>query len=492
MNRLLLAAGLLLVLPVSARQVHAQNPRETNATLPEGSALSEAQAPGVTGADVDVLLASIREIHPDPYRSFPESAFDAAAAALKRRLGSLSPHGAALETQRLLAMAWDGHTEWAALPSSLQGRWLPLIFRPFEEGWFVRTGDPSYRKLFGKPITRLAGVPIQQAVRRVSPYVSGDNDIGKLDDAADLLRNVLVLDALGLTTGVSEEVPVSVLEDDGAETTVLVRVTGDSWVQEEWRDVDEVVNPDATEPLYRRLEGNYACAWLPDNQVLYVLFSAVRDDDDLSIADFFSRVYDFARQVEPARFVLDIRENSGGNLELNGPVLRGLIANRRLDRPGRLFVVIGPDTYSAAMNLAVLLERHTHALFVGAPTGATPNHFGDTRVVELPDSGIQVEISELYWQNSDPRDIRPWITPDLVANPSAAALIAGWDPAMEAILRVRAPESLAAHFGAPMTRWRRPSQRQVERWPALLAPAARPLGGSPRIPASRAEACTPR
>lgn len=483
MNRPLLAVGLLLVVSVSIRQSRAQDPQQA-------SEASEPQTAAVTRSDVDILLASIREIHPDPYRLFPESAFDSAAASLKRRLGSLSPHGAALETQRLLAMTGDGHTEWAALPSVLRGRWLPFIFRRFEEGWFVHTGDPSYRELFGKPILRLAGVPIHQALQRVLPYVSGDNDVDRLDDAADLLRNVLVLDAIGLTAGVPEEVPVSVLERDGSETTVPVRVTGDSWVQAEWRDVYKVVNPDAVEPLYRRLDGNYACVWLPDSGVLYVLFSEVRDDDELSIADFFGRVYGFARQVEPDRFVLDIRENSGGNLDLNGPVLRGLIANRHLDRPGRFFVVIGPDTFSAAMNLAVLLERHTHALFVGTPTGASPNHFGDTRVVELPDSGIRLEISELYWQNSDPRDVRPWITPDLAANPSAAALIDGRDPAMEAILRFQAPDTLPETLVVPMTRWRRSGQLQVERWPALLASASRPLEELQKIPLSRAEACT--
>lgn len=451
-----------------------------------------AQDPRVTGADIDFLLASIRQIHPNPHRLFAPSSFDSAAAALKGRLASLSPHGAALETQRILAMVGDGHTEWATIPTSLRGRWLPLIFRRFEEGWFVRTGDPSYGRLFGKPVARLADMPMNQAVQQVLPYVSGDNDIGKLDGAGNLLRNAWILGALGLTSGLPDEIAVTVLESDGSETTLSVRVTPDSWVQPGWRDVDKLLNPDVAEQLYRRLDGNYACAWLPDQRVLYVLFSEVRDNGDMSIAEFFGRVYDFARRAAPDKFVLDIRENSGGNLDLNGPVLRGLIADPQLDRPGRFFVIIGGDTFSAAMNLAVLLERHTHVLFVGEPTGATPNHFGDTRVVDLPDSGIRVEISELYWQNSDPRDERPWITPDLVADPSAAALIAGRDPAMEAILRFHPTDTLVTSFGAPMSRWRRPGQLQVERWPTLLTPATRPLNWSRTISEPRAEACTLR
>ena len=70
-----------------------------------------AQDPQVTAADIDVLLASIRQVHPNPHRLFSPSAFDSVAGRIKEQLASLSPHGAALETQRLLAMVGDGHTE---------------------------------------------------------------------------------------------------------------------------------------------------------------------------------------------------------------------------------------------------------------------------------------------------------------------------------------------------------------------------------------------
>ncbi len=455
------------------------------------SSVKAVRAQGVSAwsDDVDTLVRAIRDIHPNPYGKRRRKTFDAAAAAAKERFPKISPHAAALELQRVLAMVGDGHTEWAVLPRSLRGKWLPLIFRRFEEGWFVRTGDPEYRELFGKPITHLAGTPIHEAVEKVLPYVSGENEVGKLDDAADLLRNVLVLDALGIAEGVPERVSVSVLEHDGSETSVSVGVTGDGWVRGDWVDVDKLLNPGGTEPLYRRLEGNYACAWLPEEKLVYVSFSEVRDGDDSTIAEFFKSVYDFARRVKPDKFVLDIRENSGGNLNLNGPVIRGLIATGHVDYPGRFFVVIGPDTYSAAMRLAVVLERYTHATFVGAPTGATPNHFGDTRIVELPNCGINVEISELYWQNSDPRDARPWITPDLPANPSAGTLIAGGDPALEAILRYEVSDSTIESFGPPMDRWQRANQLQAETWPALLAPRARLPHFDKHFPKRRVEAC---
>jgi len=85
------------------------------------------------------------------------------------------------------------------------------------------------------------------------------------------------------------------------------------------------------------------------------------------------------------------------------------------------------------MNLAVDIERNSPAIFVGEPTGGSPNHFGETRVLKLARSGITVLHSTLYWQSSDPRDTRPWIAPSIRAELSSADYRINLDPALEAI-----------------------------------------------------------
>jgi hypothetical protein len=93
---------------------------------------------------------------------------------------------------------------------------------------------------------------------------------------------------------------------------------------DEWRDVEKHLNPDTPEPLFRALDGNYACRYLPQERSIYLLFSEVRDDEELApISEFFPTALAFAEQSEARRLVLDIRENSGGNLDLNGPVRTG-------------------------------------------------------------------------------------------------------------------------------------------------------------------------
>ncbi|MDX1579913.1 MAG: hypothetical protein R3266_15625, partial [Gemmatimonadota bacterium] len=142
-----------------------------------------------------------------------------------------------------------------------------------------------------------------------------------------------------------------------------------------------------------------------------------------------------------------------------------------------------------AMHLAVQLERYTHALFVGTPTGATPNHFGDTELFTLPESGLEIEISALYWQNSDPRDARPWITPDIPVTPSAADYLAVRDAGLEAALIFEPPPDLVQGFGPPASRWRRANQLAAPAWPGLLGESAEPVKPARSGPRLRVRSC---
>jgi hypothetical protein len=158
------------------------------------------------------------------------------------------------------------------------------------------------------------------------------------------------------------------------------------------------------------------------------------------------------------RLILDLRGNGGGNNYLNQPLVHALIRRPELDRTGRLFVVVDRGTFSAAVSLAADLQRETHALFVGEPTGAAPNSPGDPAHVTLPASGLVVRISTVLWQGSDPRDPRTFIAPDLPALPTFADWLAHRDPALAAIEAYHPPEHPADP--PPNTRWG--SREQLE------------------------------
>jgi hypothetical protein len=85
------------------------------------------------------------------------------------------------------------------------------------------------------------------------------------------------------------------------------------------------------------------------------------------------------------------------------------------------------------LRTTTLFDRHTGAIFVGEPSGSAPNFVGESIPFRLPESGILVNVSDLWWQTSWPFDHRAAVAPRIYAPPTAADYLAGRDPAMDAI-----------------------------------------------------------
>jgi hypothetical protein len=137
------------------------------------------------------------------------------------------------------------------------------------------------------------------------------------------------------------------------------------------------------------------------------------------------------------RLVIDMRDNPGGDNFNDPPFIHDLLQHPKLDRPNSLYVIVGRKTFSAAMGMTVMLERYTNAVFVGEPTGSSPNFIGENVPLVLPYSGMHVSMSDLFWQYSVAMDYRPWVAPQIYAPPSFPLYRDGRDPAMEAILAER-------------------------------------------------------
>ncbi|MGB8966136.1 MAG: hypothetical protein WCB99_10900, partial [Candidatus Cybelea sp.] len=128
-----------------------------------------------------------------------------------------------------------------------------------------------------------------------------------------------------------------------------------------------------------------------------------------------------------------LRFNGGGDNILLPVVVQNLVRRESINAPGKLFVIIGRNTQSAAENLVSRLQRDTHAVFVGEPTGERPNQFGDPWPFILPNSHIEVHIASIQWEDIDPRDDRDWTGPDLAAELTSSDYASNIDPAMNLI-----------------------------------------------------------
>lgn len=400
--------------------------------------------------DLRFFAENMPKTHRNLFHSMTREQFDAAVKRLDERISTMADHEILVELMRIVALVGDGHTG-VRVTQKLSSVY-PVRLYLFKDGLFIRSAAPEYREAVGARVLRIGNVDSDQAIRAVSELAWRDNEMGIKALAPQLLAIPEILHALRLTSDL-QKVDL-VVERDGRQQKFEIKATNQlqQVIRETPSDwVDARTDAKTPAPLWLRDPHNNfwfehltgargSCAQGCEKGIMYVQFNAVQDKPQAAqspgetVESFFNRVFDYIEANQINKMVLDMRSNGGGNNYLNLPITIGLIKSR-VNKRGNLFVIIGRETFSAAQNTVNELEKYTNATFVGEPTAANPNHFGDARNVVLPNSKIAIRASTLWWQDMDPRDNRKWTAPQIAAELTSADYRAGVDPAMNAILK---------------------------------------------------------
>ncbi|MBA2704614.1 MAG: hypothetical protein H0U60_12285 [Blastocatellia bacterium] len=376
-------------------------------------------------------------------RTTTKAEFHDAVTNLGARAEKLSDQQMVIEIMKLMRTLGDGHTGLLLPPQQPDyALALPLQFYLFKEGMFVIAADPKYKDLLGAQVLQLGGHGSDEILKSLDQVISRDNEMWPSQLAPYHLRSLPLLSALGLVSDI-RKAELSLRDADGSERKVTVEADSTHPNSVIWNDFPAEWTTYAqtlpgSPPLYlKNAKTNYWFEYLSDSKVVYFQYNRVLNDEKEPLAAFTERLFKFINEHDVEKLVIDMRWNNGGNTLLAPPLLYSLIKSDKVNQKGKLFVIIGRRTFSAAQNTTTFFERHTKAIFVGEPTGSRPNFVGEETPFVLPYSKIMVNISDLYWQSSWPMDYRTWIAPQIYTPPTFAAYRANRDPAMEAVLAYR-------------------------------------------------------
>ena len=371
------------------------------------------------------------------YRALSQKDFDDSVRKLNDAVPKLSDGQIVVGMMRLLKSVGDGHTGILRPPAQADyALALPLQFYLFKEGLFIIGADPRYKDLLGAQVVRFGGRSIEDVMSALDPVISRDNDLWPTQVAPYRMRSLPLLNALGVTSDI-HKISLDIVDASGNRRAAIVEADAnnpDIWNQfpASWLTYAQTLG--APLPLYlKNTTSNYWFEYDPASKVVYFQFNRVLNDANESLAAFSDRLYRFINEHDVSKLVIDMRWNNGGNTYLSRPLLNRIIRSDKVNQRGKLFVIIGRRTFSAAQNTATYFERYTNAIFVGEPTGSSPNFVGEETPFSLPYSKIVANVSDLYWESSWPQDHRKWIAPQIYVPPTFAAYRANRDPALEAI-----------------------------------------------------------
>jgi C-terminal processing protease CtpA/Prc len=116
---------------------------------------------------------------------------------------------------------------------------------------------------------------------------------------------------------------------------------------------------------------------------------------------FAAKLAELTKDQHIKRIIIDLRHNGGGDFFVGLALAWGLIVVDSLDWQKGMYVLIGRQTFSAAMSNAAQYRQILNATLVGEPTGANPVGYQDADTFNLPHSGWKVMYSKRLYKFQD-------------------------------------------------------------------------------------------
>ncbi|HKS55003.1 MAG TPA: hypothetical protein VJS12_06940 [Steroidobacteraceae bacterium] len=359
----------------------------------------------------DLIVARDTFLQKD--RSYTAETKQAAYDELERtrlRVEHLTDQQIVASLARAAALSDNAHTRAYLLRNRSYWRRYPIRIWKFSDGWYVVAARAQGQPLVGGRLTHIQHIPVEQAFEKVRPLYAGNAGW------AGYMSTYLLTspDALLAAGVLDKELAEFSVQIDGTPRAVqlspepLDARTGpeESWwflspqhpAASGWTHVLASRN---LPPALASAQLNYSYARC-DNDVLYVRYSRAADSPGQeTVRAFGERLLTDLASRPPRRLVLDLRFNTGGNLELAEPLMNALAHSPLGSEPGRIAVLVSSSTFSAGITAAASLRSRSKAVLVGAHPGDRPDFWSEGGNVVLPNSGIAMHYADGLHQYSD-------------------------------------------------------------------------------------------
>ena len=427
--------------------------------------------------DIDSLTAKIERYHPAPWVRISRETFMARVEEIKADLQKWDKERIILELMRLVASLRDGHTGVMLDNQDSFNLWFPIRIEKFRDGLFITGTDINNSGLLGAKVLRIGKLDAESAYNRVGTIIAADSDHGIARLATNYLSNAVILKTLGIIDS-QGFLPLEVLLQDGTEKKISVESA-------EWRmrftlyyyktqvptnNETKTIFDDKldTLPLYlsRFIPSRipYWFEYIPDEKMIYIQYNNVANWNKDPFGDFTERLFKtYDEHIAGIdKFVIDVRFNSGGNGYLLPPFIREYILRRDSLTRGKLYIITGGQTFSAASNFIGRMLKNTSAITVGDIAAGPLNWCSDTITFALPNSNLMFNLSTMFWQEGHATDNRGYYPPDHYIPATFKDYVSGSDPVLEAIKNIQALSLKDILFNEGVDKFRAEFQRRKE------------------------------
>jgi tetratricopeptide (TPR) repeat protein len=388
--------------------------------------------------DLEFTVKKLSKVHPNLYYRISRDSLDLVINRARSIIvNSNTDAECFFAIRKVIASLKDGHTNLF-----LNGKIdfvsvkLPIIIGYFGDGFFVEAVEKKNQDIIGLKVIAVNGVPIEQVIQKLCDISSCDNSAGLTDRAVSYLRYPLILKGVGIVSGDSE-LTYSLIDKNGEMKLITIN-------QSKKIDDNDLISVQSclglSTPLYlKNLTKNYWFEEMENERTLYTQINVLenqRGEND-SFEGFTKNLFEYFDKKSSSidKFIIDLRYNNGGNGRMAIPFVKEIVKRDRLNIRGKLYVIIGSKTYSAAIVMATSLLEYTEAIFVGSKSACPANMFSNsTNIGNLPNSGYGLSISTRQIDNGWMSN-REYFKIDIPVLTTGEEYFAGTDPELHVIIR---------------------------------------------------------
>ena len=407
-------------------------------------------------------------------RSFDEPArtqFEQLMASSRQEADTMSLAQLYLLAAKATALADNGHTGVNLTPIRRDFNSMGVRYFMFQDGLYVVRALAEYEPLIGGRVIDIDGQPIDTILTALESYFGGTTGWRQMK-AVTLLESAEILHAAGLaispsgytltvqnSQGATLHVELSAQMPQTAENTpylgAMKILDAEALPGEEDRWVRSLqVESDNLLPLYLR-QTDQLYMWAPvQNGGGYLRLQNIWNTDEQSMSAFFEENIKPLPGGSLRYLVVDLRANDGGDFTLFVDIAKWLPGKVADD--GHLYVIVGPQTFSAAINSTGLLKYYggEKTMIIGAPMGDREQYWGERGLpFVLPNSGFSVGYATGYYDWANGCEDHPYcytqflkhgvaagsLTPSHMIEPTYADYAAGRDIVMEWVYQQELP-----------------------------------------------------
>lgn len=376
--------------------------------------------------DLSYMQKALPKKHVNLFFKINEKQFNDEIDNLKNSVDKLNDDEITAGIYKIAASIGDTHT--SIYKETLHV--YPIQFYYFKEGIYVINTTAKYKSALYSKLIKINGTEIKKIEEKILPLIAQDNKAMIKKSMPKYLMNAEILHGLNIVSDI-EKAEFTFENNDGQTFDLNI-----SSVNTKTFSGKFIINSkDSSYPLYmQKTNLNYWYTYIEDKKTLYFKYNKCQQDTKAgNMEDFTSGMLKFMDTHDIDKFVIDIRDNSGGSDKYINPIVNW-VKDKKINTKNNLFVIVGRSTFSSAIINAVTFKKETNAAFVGEETSGRPNHYGSVKGFTLPNSKIEISYSTQFNKVCD--DNSSSFIPDKIIEVSIKDYLNKKDPVLDYILNL--------------------------------------------------------